>query len=185
MAAPGAGPLTRSTRPPVLGAEVSQARRKREDPGRWNTTTSSWAAVRAGAVLAARLSRGSGPPRPAARGRAGLRDARADAGTTCSDALADVVARPRLAAYRRGRARPGDPLSARPRDRRLLGRQRHDCPARRAGRLRRVGGARQRCLGLGEACCRTFVGWRTTRRATTSCTAAAARSRSAAGAETS
>ena len=86
---------------------------------------------------------GTGPPRAAAGGGPGLRDPRVDPSRSAGR-LADVVAGARLGADRRGRARPGHSLSAWPGDRRLLRRQRHDRPARRAGGLRRVGGAGQR-----------------------------------------
>ena len=97
----------------------------------------------AGAVLAARLS--EEPAR-----RVLLLEAGPDYATLEStpDDLQDgwrmSLRDARLGADRRGRARPGHSLSAWPGDRRLLGRQCHDRPARRAGRLRRVGGAGQR-----------------------------------------
>ena len=92
---------------------------------------------------------GTGPPRPAAGGGPGLRDRRVNPSRS-RRRLAHVVAGARLGADRRGRARPGHSLSAWPGDRRLLRRQRHDRPARRARGLRRVGGAGQRRVELGE-----------------------------------
>ncbi len=91
---------------------------------------------------------GSGAPRPAVGGGSGLRNARVDPGRP-PRRLADVVARARLETDRRGRGGPGDSLSAGPGDRRLVGCQCHDRAARRAGGLRRVGRAGQRCLELG------------------------------------